>query len=936
MKFDELIVLLPCHSLEDFPVHHEAAEAEGLLATWSALWHPALIASANRLPTWYRADSPPDDLAGRLIVVPEASESLLLAGWPARAKSEGAHLVRRLFDRRQIVAAALEPLDGGDGGVEPALADDFLAFGTGYLLTELLTRQMRYMSNIDEVQLANELRAAATAALAHDGDQSREHLRHAFEVLTEARERFYPVNSYLVDLTLVAATTPGTELRDELAGDTPTNLLFTGQVLERLAANEPQTLEALRLALDHHTADVVGGEYDEAELPLLPPESLLEGFRRGLAAFERVLGRRPTVFGRRRFGLSPALPPILSQLGYQGALHLTLDDGQFPQSDQCKTRWEGFGAAAIDALCRLPLDAHAPASFLHLPRKIGESMDLDHVATVVFAHWPGRVSPFYTDLRRMAAYGPVLGKFITLSDYFSQTDRPGDLTRFKADQYRSPYLRQAIIREQPDPLSRCLDWHARRAVEQSRQSSEVFEQLAAGRKTPDLHVPASPEPAEAAHEAPLVELTRQRDVAAARLAASLVGSKDGGQRGYVVVNSSSFSRRAGVDVSGLSSLPACQGPVLAVQQQGERKLAVVEVPGCGLAWVVAGSGGEPGKRGKPLAEERVLRNEFFELSVHPTTGGIRSIYIPGQRGNRISQQLGLRLPAARPKPGDVWRDPDEEARYSRMLAETIEVTAAGTAFGEITSRGHLLDPEDRPLAAFVERLQVWRGVRTIGVEIELDVREEPRADPWNSYYAARFAWADEAAELSRSVAGTVQPTTNRRIEAPQFIEIREGEARTTLFTGGLPYHRFNGERMLDTLLVVRGESRRVFRLAIGIDVAHPAAAAAELQDPMSVVAKEALAAPANGSSWLFHLDVRNVLATHWEPTGEGGAPSGFRVRLLETAGRAGRVHLRSFRAPRVARQLDFQGNTLAELTIEGDRIAIDFAAYEWIQVEAEW
>ena len=92
--FSELIVLLPCHSLEDFPVHHEGAEAEGLLSAWSALWHPALIASAGNLPSWFRADAPPDDLDGRLIIVPQASESLLLAGWTTTAKEAGALVLR--------------------------------------------------------------------------------------------------------------------------------------------------------------------------------------------------------------------------------------------------------------------------------------------------------------------------------------------------------------------------------------------------------------------------------------------------------------------------------------------------------------------------------------------------------------------------------------------------------------------------------------------------------------------------------------------------------------------------------------------------------------------------------------------------------------------------------------------------------------------------
>ena len=50
MSYQQLIILLPCHSLEDFPVHHEGDDAAGLLAGWSALWHPQLIASAHTIP----------------------------------------------------------------------------------------------------------------------------------------------------------------------------------------------------------------------------------------------------------------------------------------------------------------------------------------------------------------------------------------------------------------------------------------------------------------------------------------------------------------------------------------------------------------------------------------------------------------------------------------------------------------------------------------------------------------------------------------------------------------------------------------------------------------------------------------------------------------------------------------------------------------------
>ncbi len=917
MKYSELIVLLPCHSLEDFPVHYEGAEAEGLLSAWSALWHPALLTSANNIPLWFRADGPPDNLANRLILIPSSSESLLLAGWAARARNEGATVLRKLVKRDEMVRAALESLDGGDGGVDPELAGDFLALGTIYLFTELLTRQMRYMSNLDEVHLKNETLAAAACAMAGQGDEARQHLRNCFETLLEARERFYPVQAYLVDLTLVAPTTIGASLRRELNIDVPKNVLLSGETAELLSRQEPATLEQLKLALDHKSACLVGGEYQEHELPLLPQEAVLAELRKGLAAYEQSLGARPTVFGRRRFGLTPVLPQILSRLGFDGALHLTLDDGVFPQGDQCKTRWEGLDTSAIDALARLPLDARAPESFLALPRKMGESMDTDHVATVLLAHWPSDTSPFYDDLRRMSRYSHVLGKFITLSDYFQYTDRPGGISKFRPDQYRTPYLKQAVIRKQPDPLSRFAQAHAAAVTSGEVAALETFADLLQG-DTP---------------RGSSDSLAERSTAALARLAQVVSGSRDK-VRGALVVNPAMAQRQRLVDVTSLESPPNVSAPVLALQRQGDRTWALVDVPPCGFAWLTSGTEAFRPPRGeKPLAHERTLVNEFMQVTIHETTGGIRSIYAPGQRGNRLSQQLAFRLPAARPQPGDLWRDPDMDASYSVMAVDAIEVTASGPAWGEIVSRGRMLDREGKPLARYTQTCRLPRGSKVLQLDIDLEVIEPPRADGWNSYYAARFAWADLDGGLWRGVAGTTQATTAKRLESPEFVEIRQGPASTTLFAGGLPYHRFNGDRMLDTLLNVRGETRQRFSLAIGVDVAHPTVEAFDLiggGDYQSIVD---VPRGASGSSWWFHLDAKNVVATHWEPVVELGQVVGFRVRLLETEGHSGRVHLRCFAVPRSARQCDFTGATLVTLNLADDKVLIDLAANEWAEVE---
>ena len=137
--------------------------------------------------------------------------------------------------------------------------------------------------------------------------------------------------------------------------------------------------------------------------------------------------------------------------------------------------------------------------------------------------------------------------------------------------------------------------------------------------------------------------------------------------------------------------------------------------------------------------------------------------------------------------------------------------------------------------------------------------------------------------------------------------------------------------MLDTLLVVQGESARRFRLGVGFDIAHPLTAALGLLAPRTIAT--GVPAPPSPSGWLFHLDSRNVVATHWEPIVSAGRSDGFRVRLLETEGRAALLGLRSFRAPRSARRLD---DPPVELSVEGDRVKVQIQPYQWIEVECRW
>src|SRR5262249_5275235 len=163
------------------------------------------------------------------------------------------------------------------------------------------------------------------------------------------------------------------------------------------AAKEPLTLAALKAGLAEGRIALIGGEAMEARLPLLSHESILAELRGGLTKYDELLGRRPTVYGRWHYGLTPHLPGILHQLGFQGALHASFEEGKTPDGLQFKVRWEGLDGGAIDAIARTPLDASKPQTFLAFATKLGESMDTDHVATLCLAHWPGQASPWIDD-----------------------------------------------------------------------------------------------------------------------------------------------------------------------------------------------------------------------------------------------------------------------------------------------------------------------------------------------------------------------------------------------------------------------------------------------------------------------------------------------------------------------------------------------------------
>ncbi|MGE3315755.1 MAG: hypothetical protein AB7O26_11635 [Planctomycetaceae bacterium] len=996
MTYNDLIVLIPSHSLEDFPTELPDDKAEGLLNAYAVLWHPRLLAAARVLPSWHRADDPPHFTRERLIIIPPTCEERVSPEWIDRARAEEGIVITGLSKRDDLIAAVIEPLDrlppaaaedadAGSESIEPPapvraidsdLVADFLALGTCHLQVELLTRHMHHFTNLDEAHLKREAVAAADAAFDDDIDAAKTHLRNCFEILLEARERFYPVDCYLIDLCLVVPTLAGEPFRKLLSKERPFNVLATGKDLETIARENPESVEALRRVWESGTVDVVGGEYFERPSPLLPLESVLWDFSSGRRILEKTLGRLPTTWGRRRFGLSTLMPQVLSRRGYRAALHVAFDDGLYPDAEHSKIRWEGCDGTIIDAITRIPLAADGAASFLRFPARMAEAMEQDQIAAVMFARWPDMKGPWLDDIERIHSYAPVLGRFVNFEQFFRDTDDPGRLSKFQAGEYLTPFLIQAAAREERDPSSRFTDHFLRRSLFDagswcarlarvlsgravlSADESEVERQLE--QSCPDVApVESTSSPSsstdvnDSAGEQSIDPLVARFTKDSAAELSRLVMQGAGNEPGFLIWNSLSFQRTVTVALPELEAPPAIGGVIRGVQVDDHRRDVTLDIAGSGFAWVPKSSPAAPSSAAQRgiLAQRNLLRNEFLDVHINEQTGGIGEIKEHGRRPNRLSQQLAFRFPRERTfKIGQGDAADEVRSYYSAMHCRTSEITSAGPGFGEIVTTGDIVDQvENVAIAGFRQTVRLYRGRRDVELELELSIARIPEGDPWSNYFAARFAWNDSDAALTRALQHGAQNFTGERFESPYYLEIATESERTTILNCGLPFHRKTGPRMVDSILICAGETRRKFRFRIAVDASYPMLAAIDALSPPIVVPTAGGPPRAGNAGWLFNLDAPNVqitrilemlpdpslMETPGDDTNSEGIPSsrGFALRLVETEGRYRSAILRCFKTPSRARQRDANGLTIAELKVIDDGVHVELSGYEIADIE---
>ena len=124
-------------------------------------------------------------------------------------------------------------------------ARDFLAFGTVRWMLRDLTIAMGHSDTIDYESLTRELLAGAHQWRIDDWASAVNRLRAAFEILTQARERFYPVDAYLIDLCLIDPAMTEGVLADPLARPIAISFVMPAQAIENQALHDPERVAAL-------------------------------------------------------------------------------------------------------------------------------------------------------------------------------------------------------------------------------------------------------------------------------------------------------------------------------------------------------------------------------------------------------------------------------------------------------------------------------------------------------------------------------------------------------------------------------------------------------------------------------------------------------------------------------------------------------------------
>ncbi|MFM1803028.1 MAG: hypothetical protein RJA81_2380, partial [Planctomycetota bacterium] len=627
----------------------DSPTAQSIFQSWVLAWHPAVLSRLSQLPKQQGpVFDPSSPQANSLYLVPGRLLDQIPTSFLSQAEDCQAPIVVCSDDLESSKTELFRHLRGQelkeDWESQTELVEDFQALGVARFWLASTSTALGHVDVINHEELTNESLSAAAAWKSGDFGGAQSHLRAAFEVLLRARERFYPVDSYLLDLILVHPDTDPASLDEMLNQTTPKTLLGCANVLEMLSQKAPKVLEKVRAGVDSGWLDLGGGPASEEPEHLLPVESIRTLYRKGDTVYRRHMDDRSveTLF-HRNFALYPALPHMARRLGFRFGFPQGFDGGTFPLRRESKILWASPDGTTLEALTRVPMQASEPMNCLRFPWILGQSLRDDHVALINWLRWPEPNPEWLNHLIRIQSYSPIFGRLLTAGDFFAQTDRPFDTMTPDVDAFSPPTLENALANDEKDPVTATLGAHSNRPV---YDTLSWFYSLA---KSLELDVSDTdiqdlldwePETADKRNEA-----SQKTSELATKIASLILVDAKEGTPGTLVFNTTAVARRVPV-VLDQAAPDLRTGPSIhAAQFLAEGTLAVADLPANGFAWIPHFANVDD-----PLTPMGQLKFDFeqnqiihpnFVVSIDEKTGGFKGLKRPGESQARLGQQIAL-------------------------------------------------------------------------------------------------------------------------------------------------------------------------------------------------------------------------------------------------------------------------------------------------------
>ena len=960
--FQDIRVLIPGYSIEDLPTDLNEANAASLLNAFAVAWHPSLLVRSRSLPAAFQAESTEPPTGQHFIFVPQCSEDWLAHDWQEQLADTMSVTFHSCSARSEWVSAIDTHFAAEHSQLPDDLLQDFFALGTNHLLVNWLSRRMHHFVEPDQHLLAAEAFAAATAAMAGDVETSRERLRRCFECLLDCREQFHPTDCFLLDICLPSEQTTADEIRTLLTGSTPLSLICSGQTLHEYCQTNDSLGSLLAEKIASGQLSLLTGQQHELRTSLGSVSTVYGDIAESRRTLHSIAPEAVLHWSRRRYGMTSSMPAVLRLFDAASAMHIVLDDGIYPDREFGQLEWQAADGSTVAAVSRIPMAIDGSAAFLRFVDRFTESLQEDSTAVCLLARLPELQTPWLADLQRATKYAPVLGRFTTMTDFIDQTRGQASPTKFSEGEYLSPFLIQASVLKTEAPVSSPAALHAAHCL----LEAAAFAEAVATVLKPRLAIPSQLDSTESElgkEEARRLSLdTAPSDTSEAqvsRLSAVSENISAAGNNaidrildaipatlqnaaGIFLANTLPWNRTVTLPWPSTLKLPATDDCIATTWRQDSAVQLIVDIPAGGFAWLNEACGSAKpvtpnGKKGKPLAEPLLLRNQFFEVKLSDKTGGIVGVTFHGTRANRVSQQVAFRYEQSKTI---TVEDQEITLAYASSRLVSSRIIASGPLRGSIETTCEIPDVATGiAIARYRQTTSVERNSKQLNLRIEFDdLPEPPVGNPWMTYYSVRLAWDNEAASIVRSCLGQAAGFRMERFEAPDYVEVSDHDSRLLILPHGRPYHRRSGHRMLDSLLIVEGEDARAFDLTLEFDQAFPMRSATEILCPVLQKTTTGKTPASATSGWILGLSAKNVVAARTRVVGEstgGDSTAGTAITMLlqETEGRSAACLIKTARAPKTARVRLATGETVRGLQVTAEGVRIEFSRFQMKEVE---